>query len=759
MRKKTKQVLLKGCVAAAVALSTTLAPVVANAAVPSATTNAMRIGGADQYATAALMAEKGWSGTCSSVVISSGMNYALVDALAAGPLAAKLNAPILLTDNGERLNSSTKEELLRLKPQKAYITSGASVIKQSVLDEIQGMGITPVQLGGDDQYETSVNIAKEIVNQGGDVSQIVLAAGWLSPADALSIAPIAAAQGMPILTTTQGELPATVQAFLDSLKSKVKDSYVVGGTAVVSDNVKGKLTGTIKRYSGLTKYDTNKQILKGFSQNYRNKSVYVASGESLVDALAGVPLAAASQSPLLLVNQSLDNETKDFVKLNLSTSDMTVLGGEAVVPSAEINELTSGVTYDTDNATIGSTDSKKPAGYTDNLVITGDNVTLKNAEANASVYVKGNNVTLSNLTVQGTVFIDPGKDGSAKLDGVTAGNIVVLSGASHSVTIANSTVSGGITVSSNNDTSVVLSGTTVKDGVTIQTYEVYETDAQGNKVKTGTITITSGTGNSLGSISIVSEPGQTTAVNLSGEFKQAVTVGGQGEVDLTLGSNTKIDTVKAETKAMIKVPVGSSIGSLDYGTTGTLTSGGGNVNGQMTSSTPSTPPTKTSNTGTSTGSGSSGGGGGGGSTEASAKISTVAINNGTPVTVNGTSYTYDLSSSSNSTMIRDIEISAVPVNSTLVLTQISSPKTGVVSGIVTSPTNPDNSLMYSNQTFTLPGTITMSNIFGNLITNGDVSVGSLRALFGSSVTFTGTLSSSGSSSSTVTLTINLGASK
>ncbi|WP_088188385.1 cell wall-binding repeat-containing protein [Desulfosporosinus sp. FKA] len=757
MRKKTKQVLLKGCLAAAVALSTTLAPVVANAAVSNATTTAMRIGGADQYATAAQMAEKGWPGTSDSVVISSGMDYALVDALAAGPLAATLKAPILLTDNGAALNPSTKEELLRLKPKKAYITSGASVIEKSVLNEIQGMGITPVQLGGTDQYDTSVNIAREMVNQNGDVSQIVLAAGWVSPADALSIAPIAAAQGMPILTTTRDELPGTVKTFLDSIKSKVKDSYVVGGTAVVSDKVKGELAGTVQRFSGLTKYDTNKQILKGLSQNYRNKSVYVASGESLVDALAGVPLAAASQSPFLLVNRTLDNETEDFVKLNLSTSDMTVLGGESVVPSAEINELTSAVTYTADNAAIGSTDSKKPAELTDNIVITGDNVTLKNAEAKASVYVQGNNVTLSNLNVQGTVFVDPGKNGSAKLDGVTAGNIVVLSGAAHSVTITNSTVSGGIIVSSNNDTSVVFSGTTVKAGVTIQTYEVYETDAQGKKVKTGTIMITNGTGDSLGSIMIVSERGQTTAVNLSGEFKQPITVGGQGEVDVTLESNTKIDNMKTETKAMIKVPVGSSIGSLDFGTTGTLTSGGGNVNGKMTSSSPSTPPTKTSDTSTIINRRNSEGGGG--NSEASAKISTVAINNGTPVTVNGTSYVYDLSTSSNSTMIRDIEISAVPAHSTLVLTQISSSKTGVISGTVISPTNPDNSLVYSNQTFTLPGTITMSNIFGNLITNGDISVGSLRALFGTSVTFTGTLSSSGKSSSTVTLTINLGASK
>ncbi|MCO1600984.1 cell wall-binding repeat-containing protein [Desulfosporosinus nitroreducens] len=758
--KRTKQKLLNGCMAVAVALSATLTPVVANAATPDVPNAVTRIGGYDQYATAALMAQKGWAGTSDSVVLSAGMTYSLVDALAAGPLAAKLKAPILLTDNGQTLNVSAKAELLRLKPKKVYITSGTAVIKQSVLDEIIAMGITPVQLGGYDQYETSVNIAKEMANQGVNISKVVIAAGWLSPSDALSVAPIAAAQGMPILTTTQGQLPASVKTYLDSMNDKVTDSYVVGGTAVVSDAVKGQLKGNVKRYSGLSKYDTNVQILKGFARQYKNDKVYVANGETLVDALAVVPLAAASGSPVVLVNQQLDNATKDFVKLNISTNDMVAVGGEVVVPSAGMNALTSAVSYSTDDETVGSTDKNTPAVLTDNVLLTGDNITLQNAKANYSVYVKGDNITLNNLTVSGTVFVDPGEKGTATLDGVTAANIVILSGASDSIHIKNSTADV-LTVDSDSNVRVEASGTTTIGDTVVRTYAIL--DANGGSM--GTVTITSTPGqdpvvelrgtftepiivesqvtlkaatNAVVPSVVINTENPDQKVTLEGSFK-AVEVQSQGK--LVLADNTVVDTMKTTAKVDITIPISSSIGKLVSGSTGTLVSGGGKVNGENTTSTPSTPP-KTPSTGGSSGSGSNGSG-----TTTSTKIVDFSIIKGSTVlasdTVNGTSGTASLTALDDSKMIGAIDITASPADSTLKLTSLVSPGTGTVT--------------FDNKTFSVSNPITMSDLLP-AIKNGDVSLGTLRDLFGSSVTFHGTLSKSGYSTSSVSLTLNLSSS-
>lgn len=785
MKKKTKQKLLNGCISAVVVFSSALSPLAVSAATTSNASSTVsrifsRISGADRYTTAAKIAQQGWSGTCKNVVLSSGSDGSLVDALAAGPLAAQLKAPILLTDNGSVLNSAAKAELQRLQPTKVYITGGLGVIKQSVLDEIQGMGMTLVQLGGADRYETSVNIMKEMANQGADLSKIVMAAGWSSPADALSVAPIAAARKMPILATTQDQLPSVVKTYLDSIKDKISESYVVGGTAAVSDAVKAQLPGKVSRFAGQTRYDTNAEVLKGLANDYKNDKVYIANGESLVDALASVPLAAGEEAPVVLVNQQPDKAVKDFVKLNMSTADLVAIGGEGAVSDTEMNDLTSDVTYSTDSAVLGSTDASKPLELTDNVQITGNTVTLENAQADYSVYLKGNDITLSNLNVKGTVFIDPGDTGSATLDGVTAAKIVVLSGASDSIHIINSTANT-LTVDSSSKVHVEAAGTTSINNTVVRTFSVIDAN-----------------GGSMGQVVISSTPGQTPVVELRGTFTQPIEVSGQAELQaasgavipsvvinpgtpdqavtlsgsysavevqspckLVLSAATTVAAMKTTAQAEITVPQGSSISSLDSGTSGTVVSGGGTVNGQSTGTTPSTPTTGTGSTG-STGSsgGSSGGGGGGGggggtSTTTYTQIATYTLDNGTPVTLNGTSATIDLSASSGTSTISSLQITGNPADSTLVLTGITSPKTGSISGTVTSPTNQSNSLLFSSQTFTLPKTITMSDLLGSSISNGDVSVGSLRTLFGSSVTFNGTISSSGNATSNVSLTFKL----
>lgn len=775
MSKKRRQKLLNGCVAAAVALSTTLTPLAAQAATPTVTAtsnlyNAVtRIGGIDQYATAALISQKGWSGTSDSVILSSGMNYSLVDALAAGPLAAKLHAPILLTDNGTSLNSYAKAELQRLKPTKAYITSGTAVIRQSVLDELKGMGITPIELGGFDQYETSVNIAKELAEQGADISQVLLAAGWLSPADALSAASIAAAQGIPILTTTRDQLPNSVKTYLDSIKANIKDSYIVGGPAVISDTVKSQLPGDVTRYFGQTKYDTNVQILKGMAQDYKNKDVYVANGETLVDALSGVPLAAANQAPIVLVNQNLSAATKDFVKSNMSTTDMVALGGEAVVPTSEMNALTSSATYTTDSAVLGSADASSPVEMTDNVILNGNNSTLENAALDYSVYVKGDNITLSNLTVKGTVFVDPGDTGSATLNGVKAGNIVILSGASSSIHI-NNTTANLLTVDSSSNVHVDATGSTSIGSTVVRTFAIVDAD-----------------GGSVGQVTITSTEGQAPVVELKGTFTQPVVVEGaatvtaadgasiakltiapkQASAQVTLGGsftavdvnaqanvvladNAVISNMTTSAQANVIVPPSAKVTTLtDTGNTGTLVSGGGQVNGQTTTSTPSAPAGTTT-----TGGGAAGGGGGG--TVVTPTTPTLALNsvtaqmdNGSDITKSGaTSFSYDFGGIGDSVRLKGLQISSSGDNPSLTISSINA--RGVSNWLDSPITAPLTN-----------GVVSTASLLGSLDTNQNgVSLGTLRMIFGSgTITLQGYLTeTSYNNSPTVTVTINLGTS-
>lgn len=416
-------------------LTSVFSPIVA-VAVPKiqSTSSVTSIAGYDQYETAAKIAEDGWSGTSDYAILAAGMSANLVDALAAGPLAAKLNAPIILTE-GNVLSQKAKEQLTRLKVKQVFITSGSAVIKRSVIDEVKTIAsvIEVKALGGFDASETSVNIAKEMANQGVKISKAVVAGGVGS--DALSVATIAAAQGMPILYTRGSALSDYVASYLNSIKADLKQTYVIGGTAVISEAVKAQIPGVVNRYAGITRYDTNIEVLKNFV-GAKNKTTYVASGQSMVDALAGVPLAVKTNSLILLTDQTLPEASKKYAQ-SYSSSNVIGLGGTAVVPTSVLTSLAPAEIISLDGSNRGSDNASNLEQFNGTIKVTGKNVTVKNAKTDYSIYIQGDNAIVDNVTVNGTIFLDPGDNGTATLKNVTATNIVVLSGADHSINLIN----------------------------------------------------------------------------------------------------------------------------------------------------------------------------------------------------------------------------------------------------------------------------------------------------------------------------------
>ena len=322
--KKTKKALASLAIAG---MALTMIPFNAFAA----DTVSLRLAGNTAVQTAQAIAQDGWT-TSQYAVIAPASAYNMVDALAAAPLAATLKAPVLLT-GGDQLSAEVKEEITRLGVKTVYATSGLAVIKAGVIADLQGMGVEVVNLGGFDQYETSVNIAKQIAKVT-PTTTIFIANGEAARVaqDALSVAAIAGAQQQPLLLTQKGQLPAAVADYIASIKDSVTASYITGGTGVVSDAVKAQLPGTVYRNAGNDAYDTNLEVLKNFTDLDFGRT-FVANGETMIDALAGAPLAAATKSPVVLVNGSVKTATTNFLKTKVTASTVvTALGGTAVVP-------------------------------------------------------------------------------------------------------------------------------------------------------------------------------------------------------------------------------------------------------------------------------------------------------------------------------------------------------------------------------------------------------------------------------------------
>ncbi|OBR94158.1 MULTISPECIES: cell wall-binding repeat-containing protein [Clostridium] len=300
--------------------------------VVSAATLQDRLCGNNRYETNSKIVDSGWISS-EYAVIASGEGFA--DALCAAPLAEKNKAPIVLTSRNA-LSSEAKEQLTRLKVKKVFIVGGTASVSDNVKSEITNMNIETTRIYGQNRFETSLEVAKAL----GNINGAVVTNGF-GFADALSIAPIAAKKGMPILLTAKDELSTPIREFLHN--SSYNESYIVGGTGVVSDKISSQLNN-VTRLGGNSRYETNSAILDHFDNDFSYDKIYVASGENYPDALSGSVLAASSNSPLILVGTYVDPSVESSIKAQHEKyNNVVALGGTGVVTDAVINSIVSGV--------------------------------------------------------------------------------------------------------------------------------------------------------------------------------------------------------------------------------------------------------------------------------------------------------------------------------------------------------------------------------------------------------------------------------
>lgn len=113
------------------------------------------------------------------VVIASGDNAHLVDALSAGPLATLRGAPVLLTQE-RALPAATAAEVKRLGATRAYLIGTVDVIGTVVETALRAAGVTTiVRLGGADRYATAVAVSQEISPPGRALAMLVEEAGMV----------------------------------------------------------------------------------------------------------------------------------------------------------------------------------------------------------------------------------------------------------------------------------------------------------------------------------------------------------------------------------------------------------------------------------------------------------------------------------------------------------------------------------------------------------------------------------------------------
>ena len=242
-----------------------------------------RIIGSDRYETAGKIADK--LGSYDTAVLVNATST-MSDGLSAAGLAGKEDAAILLVKK-DSIPKATMNRLSKVK--KVYIIGGEAAISAKVANEITAVGIKVERLGGKTRVETSEIVAKKL----GNYSDAFVVNGFKGEADAMSASAIAAKKGAPILLTNG-------KTSTHAKKSGV-EYYVIGGNSVVDKSIADKYNAEV--LAGKDRYETNREVIAEFYSN--SDKLYLANGDTLVDALTASPLA--KNEGIVLVNKKSDN--------------------------------------------------------------------------------------------------------------------------------------------------------------------------------------------------------------------------------------------------------------------------------------------------------------------------------------------------------------------------------------------------------------------------------------------------------------------
>lgn len=253
--------------------------------------SAERISGDDRVETALKISQKGWN-SAQTVLLCEYSDYP--DAIASTPFAVSLDAPILLT-KGASIDPRVVNELNRLKPQKIILLGGTACLQPSIEKELANLNLAWERIGGLDRYETSILLAKRLSSD-----SLILANGDDFP-DALSAATFAGIKQIPIVLTST-KLPKSVIQYYQ--ETGPKHLFVIGGEAVIpsADLTTNNFTiGT--RLAGLDRYGTNAKVISHMRDTYQSDDLFLASGITFPDAVAGTVLASKFKAPLLLTEK------------------------------------------------------------------------------------------------------------------------------------------------------------------------------------------------------------------------------------------------------------------------------------------------------------------------------------------------------------------------------------------------------------------------------------------------------------------------
>lgn len=287
--------------------------------------------GISRWATAVDVANDGWP-SASTVILSSGRAWP--DSLAATPLSARLDAPVLLSEP-TTLPVETAEALGRYRPSEIIVLGGPAAISATVTAQAAAAASLPLsavrRVAGADRLATASEVATLV---GVPANGRVFVVSARRYPDALSAAAKAGIDRAPILMTEKDALPEPTQRFLADNAASITEVVVVGGDGVIAPQVAtlaaSTAGATLTRVAGQDRYTTNVAMLRTFWPTALRMTPVVATAESFPDALVAGTLAAKRRQPIVLLGRKyLPIRTREWAMNETARiQGFTMVGGD-----------------------------------------------------------------------------------------------------------------------------------------------------------------------------------------------------------------------------------------------------------------------------------------------------------------------------------------------------------------------------------------------------------------------------------------------
>ena len=277
-----------------------------------------RLGGLDRYETAALVADRvrseGRAG--STVLLTTGENFP--DAVAAGGWNG--DAVVLLTRR-TTIPDATLERLRASWVGEVIVIGGPSVVDDTVITRIRGLGKSVTRVWGLDRYATSLAVASASVVDD-SVSSVWVASGTTFADQLVAAAGARRVNGAFLIVPPSRALPSATVAVIQRVAA-------TGATLRVVDS--GAVLGSVS-VTGLTRVAHTGDVFANSAATQASSStVIVASGENWPDALGGTRLVTSARGLVLSRSTCAPSSVADRLS---DAGTAIVLGGTVALSDA-----------------------------------------------------------------------------------------------------------------------------------------------------------------------------------------------------------------------------------------------------------------------------------------------------------------------------------------------------------------------------------------------------------------------------------------